>query len=74
MKATLLTRCGCEREMEISAPANPTILIPLRTQNSWFHLTQLANDDITRPSFGIRRFSLYSIEDNHARYIEESPR
>ena len=69
MKAILLTRCGCSKELEIPAPPNPKILIPLRRGEPglWW---DIIGDDITQPSFGTRTFVLYQDMGNRAEYLE----
>jgi hypothetical protein len=72
MNAMLVTRCNCERKMVITYPPPRHIVVPIRTQNSLFHLRHTADDDLTKPSFGRRVFELKEHNGNEAVYIEKS--
>lgn len=73
MTATLYTRCGCSRTMQIPYPANPRILVPLRPERSLFHMMEVNDDDdISKPSLGVRTFELYAQNGNTAEYIEST--
>jgi hypothetical protein len=70
MRARLITRCNCEREMVITSPPPPYILVPIRTSDSLFHLQQLTDDDLTKPNFGVRQFDYYGMSGSVADYLE----
>ena len=71
MNATLRTRCGCSRVLEIPAPAPRQIHLALRPQRSLFHWTIATADlDVTRNSLGVRVFELHNVTGNEADYLE----
>ena len=69
MLATLKTRCGCQKQIEIPFPPNPRIILPLVPE---FRLG-LTESDLTRPIMRVREFELtdsYGGPNGYAEYLE----
>jgi len=65
MKARLITRCGCERYIKISAPPPPTLALPLKPPKfnegrirSWMSEDSATNYDPLRDGLETRQFRL----------------
>ena len=74
MKARLITRCGCERTIEVTAPPPPEIVLPLRPPKAnnglvrpWMMENAALRYDITRDGAVVRKFrlGLEALHDYH---------
>ncbi len=71
MRAILTTRCGCTRTLDIPAPPQPTICLPLPHRSRYNFHGPDDRDDITQPQYGLREFELVRyVKGNIAEYEE----
>lgn len=70
MLATLKTRCGCIKRIEITFPPNPRIVLPLAPE---YKFSLYAKQDFSKPTMRVREFELtdyYGGPNGYADYLE----